>query len=133
MRAMPFIFALLTFSLAGCSLDPSGSWDIEIIDGAETLDGEMDLYIEDGVVDGNIDIELYYACADVHGDVSGVVDDETLSINVSFDEWYCEGYIIEFYDIEVPTAAMIDDGSDVIELDGDGDGGDAAIRFVATR
>lgn len=133
MRAITIIFALFAFSLVGCGLDPSGSWDIEIIDGAETLDGEMDIFVEDGRVDGSIDIELYYACADVHGDVSGTMEDDTMSLTVDFDEWHCEGYIIEFYDMEVPTAEMIDDGSDIVELDGDGDWGEAAIRFTASR
>ena len=138
MRTLTLILTLITalaiFNLMlGCSPDLGGSWDIEVIDGAETVDGEMVLFFEDGVVDGTLDLELYYACGDVHGDVFGEMDGDTVSLSVEFDEWHCEGYIFEFYDIEIPAADMIQDGTDVIELDGDGDWGDAEIRFVATR
>ena len=93
----------------------------------------MLLVADGGTFTGDLVLELWYNCGDVQGAVRGEMDGGSFGFNVAFDEWHCDGYVFEFYDLEVPSAEMILEGADVIELEGDGDWGSASIRFVATR
>ena len=134
MRNITLISALLaTALLIGCGPDVSGSWAIEVIDGADTMEGDMYLDVRDGDVNGSLDLELFSGCGDLHGDVDGDVDGESISLEVDFEDWRCDGYVFDFYDIEIPSAQLYVQGVEAIEIDGDGDWGEAEIRFVAER
>ncbi len=90
-------------SAAGCAPELSSDWLLEVtFDDGFSVEGEMDLDVEDDDVEGSFWIQLEEDCEDLEGEVTGDLDDDLteMTLEFEFDDWYCGGDTYGFYDLE---------------------------------
>ncbi len=120
------------WTLTGCMPVLDGDWTIEVQDSSGEYEGEMTLTQNGDEVEGSLSLDVYSGCSDLEADVTGDInrDGDEVELEIEFDSWTCGEDTYTFYDMEVELDIEID-GFQAVELDGDGDWGEADIDFIA--